>query len=146
MFVWRRNTTTMERRSIDRSFHRFICVSAPENHARNKMIYGLPLITMFCGHSWGDSPIIYTRDCDTHESYWRITPLMTTNIVINGSPYIILYFNREICLMKQQLPNGTMNSLRGHLETPQKCSSGGDYGYHKNTYHLFGTVPVINYI
>ena len=44
-----------------------------------------------CGHSWVDSPIIFTRDCVTHDNYWRITPLVTTNIVINESPYIILY-------------------------------------------------------
>ena len=47
MFAWRHNTITMERRSIDGSFRWFFCVSAPENHVRNKMIYGLLLITKF---------------------------------------------------------------------------------------------------
>ena len=41
-----------------------------------------------CAHSWGDLPIILTRDCVIRDNYWRITPLVTTNIVINGSPYI----------------------------------------------------------
>ena len=45
-----------------------------------------------CGHSWGDSPIIFTRDCVTCENYWRITPLVTTSIGINGSPYTIYIF------------------------------------------------------
>ena len=44
-----------------------------------------------CGHKWGDSPIIFTSDTVTSENYWRITSRVTTNIVINGSPYIILF-------------------------------------------------------
>ena len=55
-----------------------------------------------CGHKCGDSPIIITRDCVTwdydivvpgvtSENYWRITSRVTTNIVINGSPYVILF-------------------------------------------------------
>ena len=40
---------------------------------------------------WGDSPIIFTRDCITCENYWWFTPLVTTNIVFNVSPYTILY-------------------------------------------------------
>ena len=35
--------------------------------------------------------MIFTRDCVTRENYWRITPLVTRNIVINGSPYTIPY-------------------------------------------------------
>ena len=73
----------MERRSLDGSFHRFIFVSALENHIRNKIIYGLSLITI-CDHSWGDSPIIFTQDCVTHEIFggsphlWPQTSLLTT--------------------------------------------------------------------
>ena len=37
----------MERRSIDGSFRRFVSVSAPQSHVRNKIIDGLPLLTMF---------------------------------------------------------------------------------------------------
>ena len=44
-----------------------------------------------CGHSWGDSPKICPHDCVTRENFWRITPLMTTKIVINGTPYTILH-------------------------------------------------------
>ena len=66
-------------------------VSAPENHVRNKIIYELPLTHDVSGHSWGDTPIICTSDAVTRKNYWRFTPLVTTNIVINGSPYIILY-------------------------------------------------------
>ena len=43
-----------------------------------------------CGHEWGDSPINFTSDGVTSENYWRITT-KTTNIVINGSPYIIFF-------------------------------------------------------
>ena len=45
-----------------------------------------------CENMWGDSPMIFSRDCVTCENYWRITPPMTTNIVIKGGPYTILYF------------------------------------------------------
>ena len=44
-----------------------------------------------CGHEWGDSPIIFTSDSVTSENYWQITSRVTTNIVINGSPYIISF-------------------------------------------------------
>ena len=41
------------------------------------MIYGLSWITGF-GHSWGDSPIIFTCDCVTHENYCRCPGDKTT--------------------------------------------------------------------
>ena len=70
--------------AIDRrEFYGFIRASAPKNHVRNKIIYGL---------LWGDSPMIVSSDCTTLENYWRITPFVTTNIVFNDSPYTILYF------------------------------------------------------
>ena len=31
----------------------------------------------FFGHSWGDLPMIFTRDFITRENHWQITPLMT---------------------------------------------------------------------
>ena len=35
--------------------------------------------------------MIFIRDYVTRENYWRIAPLVTTNIVINDSPYIIIF-------------------------------------------------------
>ena len=31
----------------------------------------------FFGHSWGDLPMIFTRDFVTRENHWQITPLVT---------------------------------------------------------------------
>ena len=55
-----------------------------------RIVYGLPLITMFVVMS-GVSPIIFMSGAVTSENYWRITLQVTANIVINGSPYIILF-------------------------------------------------------
>ena len=62
-----------------------------------------------CGHEWGDSPIIFTSDAATSEKYWRITSQVTTNIVINGTPYIILFLlwslDAEIQINRWKLPS-----------------------------------------
>ena len=105
--------------AIDGSFHRFICVSAPEIHVRNKIIYGLPSIMMFvvacevirdscswlrhlwkllANHSIRDHKYRY-HICITRENYWRITPLVTTDIVINllrpSDPYMRQWTNHH---------------------------------------------------
>ena len=59
------------------------------------------------GHSWGNRPIIFTRDCVTRENYCRIIPL-----VIHGSPYIILYssqaWNRKLVSAAASAPMKTL--------------------------------------
>ena len=67
-----------------------LCFS-PETQVRNKMIYGLSQKKpQVFSHPWGDSPIIFTRDCVTRENHWWLTSLEVKNIEINGTPYVIL--------------------------------------------------------
>ena len=68
-----------------------------------------------CGHEWGDSPIIFTSDAVTSENYWRITSRVTTNIVINGSTYIILFLtlfsSTETQINRWKLPSIDRSSI-----------------------------------
>ena len=52
------------------------CVQDKKLRVRNKIIHSLPWITIF-GHSWGDLPLIFTRDFVTRENHWQITPIVT---------------------------------------------------------------------
>ena len=52
------------------------CVQDKKLRVRNKIIHSLPWITIF-GDSWGDLPLIFTRDFVTRENHWQITPLVT---------------------------------------------------------------------
>ena len=49
-----------------------LCLQDIKSRVRNKMIHLLLLITIW-GHSWGNLPMIFTRD----EKHWQITSLMT---------------------------------------------------------------------
>ena len=97
VFESRQNTTTdyptatWARQKIDGNFHRFLCVLASQKHVRNRIIHGFPWITVFFGYSWGNPPIIFTRDCLIRDNSWRITLLVTKKIAIHGNPYIVLY-------------------------------------------------------
>ena len=71
------------RRSINGSFRRFHCVLAPEEHVKNMIMHELPRITMF----WSLVRWFAT--------YWRITPLVTKKIVINGKPFIIRFIRHS---------------------------------------------------
>ena len=54
------------------------------------MIYGLLWITTYLVTH---EVILHyvTRDCITPEIYWRITPIVTKNLVIHGNLYISVY-------------------------------------------------------
>ena len=71
------------------------------DNVRNKIIYGLPLITMFVviRRVIRESPYEWPQTSFTSENYWRITLRVTTNIVINDNPYTILYLNQDIPLI-----------------------------------------------
>ena len=47
-----------------------------KERVRNKIIHPLPGITIF-GHSWRDSPMIFTRDFVTRENHCQIASLVT---------------------------------------------------------------------
>ena len=51
------------------------------------MMYELYREQRFVGLSWGDSPMILTRDCVMNENYCRITSFM---IFAQGNPCNIL--------------------------------------------------------
>ena len=78
----------------------FVCTgmvcSRQKKRGRNKMIFSLPLKTIF-GHSWGDLPIIFTR-----ENHWQITSRVTKKIFIRGNSCIILYITTaaRVCISR----------------------------------------------
>ena len=51
----------------------------------------------------GDSPIIFTSDAVTSENNRWITARVTTNIDINGSPYIFFYFLHDFRVLKHRI-------------------------------------------
>ena len=68
---------------VDEIVQYFIVLQTQVRAWKNKMIYGLPQIKIFC-HSCGDSPIFFTRDC--------VNPLVTNPY--SGHPiyhYIYIY-------------------------------------------------------
>ena len=68
-----------------------------------------------CGHKWVIRRIIFTSDTVTNENYWWIASRVTTNIVINDSPHIILFltwFSRaETQINRWKLPSIDRRSI-----------------------------------
>ena len=55
------------------------------------MMYGLPWITIFWDE-WGNSAMIFMSDEVVSENHCQIVSQVTKKIIIDGNPYMILFF------------------------------------------------------
>ena len=99
--LWRHNTKSEKTVLSDNGeigkllFSVELCVQGHKIALRNKIVHSLPW-WRFLGHSWGDLPIIFTRDFVTREKHWQIASLVTQKSLFTVTH--ALFFISWLCL------------------------------------------------